>query len=115
MNEAKLKAIFLLSGIELYACTPKHNPYPGMNNLYGLIWDCWTSIGPMTVGWRKRVIEIQWDTKAANPSKETFTTDGNITFEPGLIHAWSYYEAVEFVGKLGHYHNRTDKIVADGP
>ena|SRR5215216_2764781 len=60
MTRQEIEAAFLLAGVTLYAAVPKQNPYPGMHKWRGPIWDCHTPLGLLVVGYRKRVISIDW-------------------------------------------------------
>lgn len=60
MTRQEIEACFLLAGIELYAAVPSVNPYPGSQTIRGPVWTCDTSFGRLVVGWRKRVVEIDW-------------------------------------------------------
>lgn len=53
-----------------------------------------TPKGDITIGYRKRVISIEWDRKAGLPPS---LEDENVTKDPGVIHAWGEDKAVEYL------------------
>lgn len=56
-----------------------------------------TSVGRITIGWRKRVIEIDWESiKAAKTAEELFPKD-DVTKTSRLIHAWSVEDAKRYI------------------
>lgn len=58
-----------------------------------------TPIGMVKLGWRKRVISIDWsDTKI----RKYVTTD-ETTNEKSGVHAWSVAKAVEYLTKLASF------------
>ena len=59
-----------------------------------------TKYGHIKIGWRKRVIEIDWSESAlAATSKELFS-DEDVTKGDQYIHAWGYEKAKEYLNKL---------------
>ncbi len=60
-----------------------------------------TSRGPITIGWRKRVISIDWsqlDTLRW-PADELFPNE-DVTKHDHLIHAYGYEKATEYLGTI---------------
>jgi hypothetical protein len=56
-----------------------------------------TSVGRIKIGWRKRVINIDWsETKGTKTSEELFK-DENVTKDTRLIHAWGADDAKGYV------------------
>jgi hypothetical protein len=100
MNEEEAKALFLLAGFnvtrfhrlenqywpEAYVEERKRSPW----------WLALTEFGPIKIGWRKRVISINWED---TPSRVLVTED-DVTKEPTLVHAWSYVKALEYLTTL---------------
>lgn len=98
-----------LERLELLACFPEGhifvrpipNGYCGRACCEHKPWhQVTTRIGVITVGWRKRVISIDWsDTTVAAKAAELFP-DEDVTKIDRLIHAWSYEKAREYIAKL---------------
>lgn len=99
MGEDELAALFLLAGIRLYGKEPIKNGYDRTSALInGPWWQCHTSIGPITMGWRKRVVEISWFA-FVTPDDEPVTKD-DVTKGNNFVHAYSYPKAIEYLSTL---------------
>lgn len=99
MDFEHAKALFLLAGIEArkfhqlankywpdadgYAEVRRENPWWLVETPYGLV----------EIGWRKRVISIDWND---TPVREIVTED-DVTKDATMVHAWSYAKAVEYL------------------
>lgn len=57
-----------------------------------------TLIGPIIIGWRKRVIHIDWS-KTGKDFSSLFTKE-DVTQWPGGIHAWGKEKATEYLRKI---------------
>ena len=71
---------------------------------YGLHYYPWfivtTSIGHIKIGWRKRVITIDWaDTDVKQSAEDLFANESSTKYGCS-IHAWNYDKAKEYIGKL---------------
>lgn len=56
-----------------------------------------TEFGIIKIGWRKRVISIDWEsTKIKIPD----LTEDDVTKNDYLVHAWSYSKALEYLTNL---------------
>lgn len=104
MSEDHMLALFLLSGIRVdgwsempnqywpevpeYAHLRKHSPW----------WRVNTGAGPITIGWRKRVIAIDW----SDTLIRAIVTKDDTTKDQKSVHAWSYGDAVEYLTELKH-------------
>jgi hypothetical protein len=100
MNEAEMRALFVLAGIavenhwqlangywpEAYADLRAQSPW----------WLVQTRFGNIRLGWRKRVISIEWD---ATKIRGVVTKD-DVTKDETMVHAWSYHKAVEYLGNF---------------
>ncbi len=58
-----------------------------------------TESGRVTIGWRKRVIQIAWDSSVGGDSKDLFP-DEVVTKEGRMIHAYGYEKAKEYIRRL---------------
>lgn len=56
--------------------------------------------GIITIGWRKRVIVIDWSESLVQIPAEQLFPDYKVTKYDRLIHAWSYEQAQEFLAKI---------------
>ena len=115
MTEDQVKAIFLLAGIEVQKLHELKNGY-GSESYRGPWWLVKTEWGLIQIGWRKRVISIDWedtglriDEKANREyefHKYPITQDNTTMWNKG-IHAWGYGKAVEYLGdfklRMGQY------------
>jgi len=59
-----------------------------------------TPVGRIKIGWRKRVISIDWtDTRGTKTADELFSSE-DVTKEHRLIHAWDISKAREYIAKI---------------
>ncbi len=104
MSEEQAKAIFLLAGIIVTRCHQIENgywPYAYVEERKRSPW--WlveTNIGVIIIGWRKRVISIDWTSVAVR----VVVTEDDVTKDESRVHAYSYAKAVEYLSKLAHAH-----------
>jgi len=74
------------------------------NEYWGEMGEPWlivtTEIGHVKIGWRKRVIEIDWSDTDIKSSAEDLFPDENVTKIDKMIHAWGYEKATEYIKKL---------------
>lgn len=59
-------------------------------------WLVRTSFGLVKIGWRKRVLNIDW----SDTSIREIVTADDVTKEPTMCHAWSELKAVEYLKSL---------------
>ena len=91
------KAIFQLAGIKASKWHEIKNQYWPDGPNYDDIRTPWylaqTEHGLIKIGWRKRVIQIDWeDTKVRK-----IVTNDEVTKDDTSVHAWTYYKAVEYM------------------
>jgi hypothetical protein len=114
MTEDQVKAIFLLANVEYKALIQTENEYWPKAYVEEIKSDPWwlvaTDFGIVKIGWRKRVINIDWsDTKMR--LRSTFSYDDFEFWERGLtqddvtkwetgIHAYGYGKAIDYLREL---------------
>lgn len=59
-----------------------------------------THKGPISIHWRKRVIEIDWNESDVKTSSMEIFPDEDVTRGVKLIHAWGYQKAAEYIKKI---------------
>jgi hypothetical protein len=111
MTEKEVEAIFTLAHIAPIKMHQIMNKYSGdPEDPWWLVQTTW---GMIEIGWRKRVINIDWsDTplrikKGASREYEfhmlpLISADSNITHEAEYIHAWSFGAAVDYLTEFRH-------------
>jgi len=58
-----------------------------------------TRKGRITLGWRKRVIEISWEPEVGSKADDLFPAE-DVTKSDRLIHAWGYEKAKQYISRL---------------
>lgn len=99
MKLEELQAILVLAGITPNGIQkienqywPNHPNYDDMRQQYPW-WSVTTEDGAITIGWRKRVIHIDW---TRSNRRGQVTTD-DVTLDSNMVHAWSFPKAVEYL------------------
>ncbi len=59
-----------------------------------------TKLGRITIGWRKRVINIDWEGSIINKTANELFPGEDVTKGNKCIHAWSYEKAKEYIDVL---------------
>ena len=105
----QLKAIFLLAGIEIKSFHQLPNGYCGDNCCRHRPWMlAETKYGLIKIGWRKRVINIDW-TGAKDPvhGKDVLEKgDESVTNWETGVHAWGYSKAIDCLSKFAQISER---------
>ena len=102
MKKEEMQAILLLAGIKVISSQEIMNKYwPRTSNYYECIisnpwWFVTTDIGVITIGWRKRVIHIDWSTT----DMKCLIGPDDVTKDETFIHAWSEEKAIEYLKKI---------------
>lgn len=73
-----------------------------------------TNIGRIIIGWRKRVISIDWTGSDIEQSADELFPKEDVTKSGKLIHAWGYYKATEYISTLLAALNTNNKISNNG-
>lgn len=102
MTKEQVLAIFLLAGIRVDSLDELPNNYwPRVPEYQKLRdenpwWLMHTELGMIVIGWRKRVISINW----TRTGIQTVVTGDDVTKDETSVHAWTYAKAVEYLTKL---------------
>ena len=99
-----MHSLFTLAGFNVLRAWELPNKYQGPYAYYyqdtGYRRDPWwlvkTEYGLIEIGWRKRVISIDWDD---TDLLKTITAD-DVTKRPTMVHAWSIEKALEYLRAL---------------
>jgi hypothetical protein len=59
-----------------------------------------TNRGPITIGWRKRVISIGWESSEVKKTANELFPDEDVTKLDHLIHAWSIADAKKYINVI---------------
>jgi hypothetical protein len=102
MTEEQVKAIFLLAGFNVIKLHRIENKYWPLNQPYdeqrrnSPWWLVQTEFGWIEIGWRKRVISIDWEDTGIRARP----TPDEVTKEDHMVHAYSEAKAVEYLKSL---------------
>lgn len=114
-QEKRQKIISDLKGLfdnPIY-CKEIPNEYWGKDSGYG--WSSpWllatTTKGVIKIGWRKRVINIDWSQSDVTKTAEELFPNESVTkgsySNPRFIHAWGYDKAKEYLNKILYYEEK---------
>ena len=117
MERKTLDALLTLAGSEPVAVHELANKYWPDCDAYAQIrrdnpwWLVLTKAGPVVIGWRKRVISINWE---GTTVRGKMTTD-DTTSELDYCHAWTYEKAVEYLSTLQSALRLAAQSVAEPP
>lgn len=104
MNLQKLQAMFLLADIDVFQIKMVPNGYwPDSYvelNRANPWFEVSTPMGVITIGWRKRVIEITWKNIPVNEIITQDDTDKGHRY----VHAWNYGAAVTYLANLRRHY-----------
>ena len=114
MNEESMKALFLLAGLDVESFYKLENEYWPYNEAYADIrrkspwWLVKTKFGLIKIGWRKRVISIDWSdtpyrsgvSKLADGRDIDVLTNDDVTKDESMVHAYGNAKAVEYLSSL---------------
>lgn len=74
------------------------------NSSYSRPWaSCRLRTGTLVLGWRKRVIHIDWSGIEGKPDLQMLFASEEVTKEPTFVHAWSREKAIEYLRLLHPY------------
>ena len=83
---------------KIYAEAIPNEYWPGHTRRYWFI--VTTKVGHIKIGWRKRVISIDWSKTTVKTTAEELFPKEEVTKEERLIHAYGYEKAKEYVQKI---------------
>jgi len=93
---------------DLIACFPQDMmiyvediPNEYWNAAHGTPWLMVTTPkGRIKIGWRKRVIVVDWEQSVISANTESLFPDEDVTKSGKMIHAWGYGKATEYLKKI---------------
>lgn len=111
MTEQQLNALFLLAGFEVDRTYKIQNEYWGNDpemQQRSPWWLVKTKFGLIKIGWRKRVINIDWSDTSFRSGESTYAsgellgpvTNDKVTKNKTIVHAWTYGNAVNYLSSL---------------
>lgn len=99
MKLEELNAILVLAGIIPAGMQKIENQYWPNHPNYDDVrqkhpwWSVITEDGVLTIGWRKRVIHIDW----VLSNRRGIVTEDDVTKDVVMVHAWSFSKAIEYL------------------
>ena len=97
----KMESLFTDAGIDPIAISVIDNQYSGDACYYSYPWlRVVTPFGLIAVGWRKRVICIDWSESYIKADGEKLFKEEKVTKGQAYVHAWSYKDAVRYLMML---------------
>lgn len=106
MNQSELYALLTLSGFPILGFKQIENQYWPDAPAYAevIASSPWfvldTEWGPVTIGWRKRVLSISWAKTNYRLLDINDVTSDETTKDHDMVHAWSYGDAVKYLEAL---------------
>ena len=114
-SRAEAESIFRLAGFAIVRMWELANGYwpdaPDYDDVRTPWWLLLTEIGLVQIGWRKRVLHIQWDQCAFRG----LVTEENVTKAETYVHAYSVEKAIEYLRTLQHEHGGRGREDAERP
>lgn len=99
LSEARM--MFTLAGMAPIYVREIDNKYCGPKCCPHRVWLLVTTrAGVIEVGWRKRVIVIDWSASDVTKTAADLFADENVTKGDRMIHAYSYEKATEYLTKI---------------
>lgn len=108
MQKEQTLALFLLAGIRVDGYDELPNNYWPRVPAYlqareaSPWWLAHTELGTIKIGWRKRVISIEWD----RTEYRCIVTEDDVTKSEAMVHAYSYADAVKYLATWKSYATR---------
>lgn len=102
MSKENVESIFILAGVKILGIWRLENQYWPRCEGYDRVraespwWLIKTREGMIKIGWRKRVISIDWsDTGLCR-----YPTKDDTTMTSSMVHAWTVEKAIEYLKAL---------------
>jgi len=100
-NIEKMKELFHEAGFKLVHANIIPNQYSSDPCYYVDPWlEVITIKGPIIIGWRKRVINIDWSKSDITQKADELFPNEDVTKYDQLIHAWGYEKTVDYLSTL---------------
>jgi len=99
LSKDQLCGLFVLAGVKVLGVKELKNGYWG--NLKDGAYSWWfvkTERGWVEIGWRKRVISIDW----TDTDIRKIVTEDDVTKSTTMVHAWSEQNALVYLKELFH-------------
>lgn len=95
------RAMFASAGLVSIHVREIDNEYCGPKCCPHRVWLLVTTrVGVVKVGWRKRVLVVDWSASDVTKTAADLFADENTTKDGRMIHAWSYEKATEYLTKI---------------
>jgi hypothetical protein len=102
-EEQRFREVFTKAGFDVQGMEAIPNQYCGCDSCAPWFVVC-TEYGPVTIGWRKRVINIDWNElnipDTHPPGFSYLFEDEDVTKGAGGIHAWGWDKATEYLSRI---------------
>lgn len=104
--QEKVLSLFMLADIKVLDMDEIPNQYwPRVPDYLELRdkspwWLVYTEFGTIKIGWRKRVMQIDWNRFEDEKASAVIVTDDDVTKSPYNVHAYSEPKAVEYLQNL---------------
>lgn len=99
-SQAEVESVLTLAGLKPERMWELANGYwplaPTYDDVRKPWWLAQTSLGLIRIGWRKRVMSLEWD---ATPHRGV-VTDDEVTKSETMVHAYAPAKAVEYLTRL---------------
>jgi hypothetical protein len=95
-NETDVADLCTLAGLEVSAIKALRNSYNPVSHPEKSWWFVKTKRGWIEIGWRKRVISIDW----SDTDIRQIITDDDVTKNTEFVHAWGPGKAIEYLRAL---------------
>ena len=102
-EKAEIEKVFVDAGFPAIFMEPIPNEYFGDNDPWSLRSPWYivtTRIGHFKVGWRKRVLVLDWERTEVKTTADTLFQNEDVTKGEHMIHCWSYAKATEYLKRV---------------